>query len=239
MTTKIMIVAGLLVQLAAEVVRMIHTQMQVDMGQRIVYALREQLLAHLQALPLRRHVTMRTAASVYRLDADAYCVDDLVIGGIFPLAALVARDDLDVAGDVALGHYTHEKNPVACAAALATIEVIEKEGLVEKSRKLGEHALNRLRAMKDRYELIGDVRGLGLMLGMELVLDRSTKQRANDEAEQIMYQALDRGLSFKLTMGNIITLTPPLTISQQEMDRALDILEECLSLSRISHQETD
>jgi len=160
-------------------------------------------------------------------------------GGIFPLAALVARDDLDVAGDVALGHYTHEKNPVACAAALATIEVIEKEGLVENSRKLGEHALNRLRAMKDRYELIGDVRGLGLMLGMELVLDRSTKQRANDEAEQIMYRALDRGLSFKLTMGNIITLTPPLTISQQEMDRALDILEECLSLSRVSHQETD
>jgi len=153
-------------------------------------------------------------------------------GGIFPLAALVAREDLDVGGNVALGHYTHEKNPVACAAALAAIEVIEKEGLVEKSRKLGEHALNRMRAMQDRYELIGDVRGLGLMLGMELVLDRSTKERATDKAEQIMYQALDRGLSFKLTMGNIITLTPPLTISQEEMDRALDILEECLSLNQ-------
>ncbi len=82
----VVVVVYLLVQLGAEVVRMAHTQMQVDMGQRIVYALREQLLAHLQALPLRRHVTMRTAASVYRLDADAYCVDDLVIGGIFPLA---------------------------------------------------------------------------------------------------------------------------------------------------------
>ena len=82
----VVVVAGLLVQLAAEVVRMIHTQMQVDMGQRIVYALRETLLAHLQALPLRHHVLTRTAASVYRLDADAYCVDDLVIGGIFPLS---------------------------------------------------------------------------------------------------------------------------------------------------------
>ena len=82
----VVVVAGLLVHLGAEVVRMIHTQMQVDMGQRIVYALRESLLAHLQALPLRHHVMTRTAASVYRLDADAYCVDDLVIGGIFPLS---------------------------------------------------------------------------------------------------------------------------------------------------------
>ena len=82
----VVVVAGLLVHLGAEVVRMIHTQMQVDMGQRIVYALRESLLAHLQALPLRHHVVTRTAASVYRLDADAYCVDDLVIGGLFPLS---------------------------------------------------------------------------------------------------------------------------------------------------------
>ena len=82
----VVVATGLLVQLGAEVVRMAHTQMQVDMGQRIVYSLREQLLAHLQALPLRHHVTTRTAGSVYRLDADTYCVDDLIIGGIFPLS---------------------------------------------------------------------------------------------------------------------------------------------------------
>ena len=80
------VVASVLVHFSGEVVRMVHTQMQVDMGQRIVYALREKLLAHLQALPLRHHVLTRTADSVYRLDADAYCVDDLVIGGLFPLA---------------------------------------------------------------------------------------------------------------------------------------------------------
>ena len=79
------VVAGVLVQLGGEVVRMAHTQMQVDMAQRVVYRLREQLLNHLQALPLRHHVASRTADSVYRLDADAYCVDDLVIGGVFPL----------------------------------------------------------------------------------------------------------------------------------------------------------
>ena len=79
------VMAGLLIQLGAEIVRMSHTQLQVHMGQRIVYNLRAMLLTHLQALPLRHHVLARTADSVYRLDADAHCVDDLIIGGLFPL----------------------------------------------------------------------------------------------------------------------------------------------------------
>lgn len=78
--------AGLLMQLGSEVARMIHTQLQVDMGQRVVHSLRSQLLAHLQALPMSHHVTHHTSESVYRLDADAYCVNDLVTGGVFPLA---------------------------------------------------------------------------------------------------------------------------------------------------------
>jgi ATP-binding cassette subfamily B protein len=85
----VVVVAGLLLQTANEVLRMIQTQLQVDTGQRIVYGLRARLLAHLQDLPLRHHILTRTADSVYRLDADAHCVDDLVIGGVFPLAAAV------------------------------------------------------------------------------------------------------------------------------------------------------
>ena len=79
------VITGLLIQLGGEIVRMIHTQLQVQMGQQVVYNLRATLLAHLQALPLRHHVLTRTADSVYRLDADAHCVDDLIIGGLFPL----------------------------------------------------------------------------------------------------------------------------------------------------------
>lgn len=149
-------------------------------------------------------------------------------GGIFPLAALIAREDLDIAGHIALGHYTHEKNPVACAAALATINYVESNGLAAHAAELGNHALNRMRAMMDNHPLVGDVRGLGLLMGMELVKDRTTRERASDEAEAIMYAALGRGLSFKLTMGNILTLTPALTITREEMDRALDIIEDCL-----------
>jgi ATP-binding cassette subfamily B protein/subfamily B ATP-binding cassette protein MsbA len=81
----VVVVGGLLIQVANEVIRMIHTQMQVKVAQRVVYTLRGELLAHLQALPLRHHVLTPTADSVYRLDADAHCVDDLIIGGFFPL----------------------------------------------------------------------------------------------------------------------------------------------------------
>ncbi len=150
-------------------------------------------------------------------------------GGVFPLAALIAREGLDVAGGRALGHYTHEKNPVACAAALATIRFIEDHGLVTHARDLGRYTLGRLTAMKDRHPLIGDARGLGLLIGVELVAARSTKARAVDQAEAVMYRALSKGLSFKTTMGNILTLTPPLVITREEMDRALAILDECLT----------
>jgi len=149
-------------------------------------------------------------------------------GGIFPLAAIIAREGFDVAGDRALGHYTHEKNPVACAAALATIEYIENHNLVDHARELGRYALGRMTEMMERHPFIGDVRGLGLLMGMELVTDRATKERATDEAEAVMYCALSKGLSFKLTMGNIITLTPPLTVTQEEMDQALAVIEGCL-----------
>jgi 4-aminobutyrate aminotransferase len=149
-------------------------------------------------------------------------------GGIFPLAAVIAREHLNIAGKQALGHYTHEKNPVACAAALATINYIETHDLVNHARELGEYALERLRGMMERIPLIGDVRGIGLLMGVELVRDRTTREKATDEAEAVMYAALDRGLSFKTTMGNILTLTPALTITRQEMDKALEILEESL-----------
>jgi len=149
-------------------------------------------------------------------------------GGVLPLAALIASEDLNVAADRALGHYTHEKNPVLCAAALAAIEHIEAHNLVAHVRKLGRYTLTRMIEMMERHLLIGDVRGLGLLLGIELVKDRTTKERATDEAEAVMYRALSKGLSFKLTMGNILTLTPPLIITQKEMDQALMIIEECL-----------
>ena len=152
---------------------------------------------------------------------DILLVGKALGGGIFPLAAMIAREDLDVAGDGALGHYTHEKNPVACAAALAAIEYIEEERLPGRAREMGEYALAELLVLKDRHAAIRAVRGLGLLLGVEM--------ESAALAERAMYRALSMGLSFKVTMGTVLTLTPPLTISRAEMDRAIAILDQALS----------
>ncbi len=150
-------------------------------------------------------------------------------GGILPIAACIARAELDVAGAYAFGHYTHEKNPVTAAAALATLEVIAREQLVDNAARVGAYALERLHEMKQRHARIGDVRGRGLLIGIELVRERGSKAPANDAAEQVLYAAMSRGLSFKTTMGNVLTWTPPLIVTRGQMGQALDILDACLS----------
>ncbi|MEE9322458.1 MAG: aspartate aminotransferase family protein [Granulosicoccus sp.] len=149
-------------------------------------------------------------------------------GGILPIAAVLTTSDLNVGEHYAMGHYTHEKNPVTTAAALATIDVIEQERLVENAAMLGAVALRRLYSMQQQYPAIGDVRGRGLLFGMELVLDRDSKEAANDLAEAVFYRCLSKGLSFKLTMGNTLTFTPPLILTEQQLDAALTIVEESL-----------
>lgn len=170
---------------------------------------------------------------MFACDHDEVIPDILVMGkalggGILPIAATLCHPDLDVLGDYAIGHYTHEKNPVTTRAALTTIQIIEEEGLVENAASVGAYALNRMQDMKSRYDLIGDVRGRGFLLGMELVRDRNTKEGANDAAEEILYRAFDKGLSFKTTMGNVLTFTPPLITTKEQMDFALDVIEDAL-----------
>lgn len=150
-------------------------------------------------------------------------------GGILPIAAVLTKPEFDVGGDYAFGHYTHEKNPVTARAALTTIEIIEDERLVENAARVGAAALERMEQMKRKLPALGDVRGRGLLLGLDLVRDRDTRTPANDLAEAVLYRALDAGLSFKTTMGNVLTLTPPLTVTMQEMMQALDILEAAIA----------
>jgi len=160
-------------------------------------------------------------------------VPDMVVlgkglgGAVFPMAALVARRDLDVAADRALGHYTHEKSSVGCAAALATLEVIERERLCERSVRLGRRALDRMHALREVHPLVAQVRGLGLLLGIELAHADGTPARV--EAERAMYECLARGLAFKVGQGNVLTLSPPLVIDDADLDRAFDILDAALT----------
>lgn len=171
---------------------------------------------------------------MFACDHDDVAPDILVMGkalggGIIPIAAVLTRPELDVTGEYAIGHYTHEKNPVSSKAALTTIEIIEDEGLVENASKLGQYALDRLDALKNNHASIGDVRGRGFLIGIELVTDKDDKTPANDLAEEVFYRCLDKGLSFKTTMGNVLTLTPPLITTDIQMDFALDTISECLA----------
>ena len=149
-------------------------------------------------------------------------------GGLLPFAGIVTRAEFDRLAHCSIGHYTHEKNALCSAAALAEINYIEAHALSENARKVGAHAMARLEELKERHPLIGNVAGVGLHMGIDLVKDRTTKERAVEEADSIMYRAMEKGLAFKTIEGNIITLRPALTITTGEMDHAIDILDETI-----------
>ena len=160
----------------------------------------------------------------FGIEPDILCLGKGLGGGIIPFAAIVTRDRYNIANDVSLGHYTHEKNPLGSVAALSTISYIEDHKLLEKVAENGAYMLDRLNKLKKQFPLIGDIRGLGFLWGIELVKDQLTKEKANEEAEKVMYDCMRNGLSFKVSQGNVLQLSPPLTISREELQTALSIL---------------
>ena len=153
------------------------------------------------------------------------------LGGGLPLGAVVGRADLmDATNPGGLGG-TFGGNPVACAAALAVIEVLIQEKLPERGQRLGDRALARMRAWSERHPQVGDVRGLGAMVAMELVIDPATREPAGTMTNEVLRYCHAHGLAL-LKAGlydNVIRLLFPLTINEQELDRGLDIIEEALN----------
>jgi len=163
-----------------------------------------------------------------------YLVPDILVlgksfgGGLVPWAGIVTREEYNICRGRSVGHYTHEKNALCSAAALAEIEYIENHRLCEHAAALGDYAIARLNEMKDRHPLIGHVQGTGLHLGLDLVRDRKTKERAVDEAEIILFKCMERGVAFKTIEGNVITLRPALVITKEQMDTVLDVLDDAI-----------
>jgi 4-aminobutyrate aminotransferase len=158
---------------------------------------------------------------------DVLVIGKALGGGVLPIAAVLARADLDVMADKAIGHYTHEKNPVLAAAALATLDVIAEDGLVARAAELGGYLLTTLRDMAVRLPVVGNVRGVGLLVGVELVTPEGAP--ALEAADRVLYAALERGLSLKTTMGSVLAVSPPLNVSREEVNLAIGILGECLA----------
>ncbi|MGL1200520.1 aspartate aminotransferase family protein [Vibrio parahaemolyticus] len=165
----------------------------------------------------------------YDIEPDMLCIGKGLGGGLVPIAAMVTKDKYNTAEQISMGHYTHEKSPIGCAAALATMEAIEQDGLLDKVKADSQFVREKLLEMKAKYPVIGDVRGIGMLWGIELVTDHESKARAYDEAEAVLYQCLNNGVSFKVSQGNVIQLSPPLIITREQLTEALAIFEEAIA----------
>ncbi|MER0357824.1 aspartate aminotransferase family protein [Vibrio vulnificus] len=165
----------------------------------------------------------------YDIEPDMLCIGKGLGGGLVPIAAMVTKDKYNTAEQISMGHYTHEKSPIGCAAALATMEAIEQDGLLDKAKADSQFMREKLLEMKAKYPVIGDVRGIGMLWGIELVTDHESKARAYDEAEAVLYQCLNNGVSFKVSQGNVIQLSPPLIITREQLTEALAIFEEAIA----------
>ena len=166
------------------------------------------------------------AYELFGIEPDILCLGKGLGGGIIPQAAIVTREEYNKFGHISLGHYTHEKSPLGSIAGLTLLEVLEEENLLQKVKEDQKFMKKALYKMHRKYSLIGDVRGVGLLWGIELVTDRTTKKKATAEAEEIMYECLKQGLSFKVSKGNVLQLSPPLTITREELEKAVEILNE-------------
>jgi 4-aminobutyrate aminotransferase len=144
-----------------------------------------------------------------------------------PLSAMVARSEL-MTWKPGAHASTFGGNPVAVAASLTTIRLLEQE-LVENAAKVGAHMMARMRGWPAKHKNVGDVRGLGLMIGVELVKDQSTKERAPELRDQVVDKCFERGLLLLGAGPNTIRICPPLVITKQQADFAMDTIESCLA----------
>ncbi len=164
----------------------------------------------------------------FGVEPDIVCVGKGIASGV-PLGAIIARKSVFTWPYGSHGN-TYGGNPIACAAALSTIDLIQNE-YMQNAAKVGEYALDALEEIKVRHPSIGDVRGLGMMIGVEFVKDRQSKAPAVGLRDQVVNLAFERGL---LTLGcgkSTIRISPPLSISPGEIDEGLMILEEAISLA--------
>lgn len=153
----------------------------------------------------------------------------------FPMAGVVSRKELMDKWTMGRHGSTYGGNPVACAAALASIDVIEKDNLLENTRKMGEYFISRLNEFKQKYPFIKEVRGLGLMIGMEVANDDGTPdgeliERLVDECFKRKLLLLDCGIK-----NHIIRFIPPLNVTKAEIDKAISIIAEALPIAAVGH----
>jgi len=159
---------------------------------------------------------------------DMVCVAKGIASGM-PLGLTISKAEIM---DWAPGSHasTFGGNPVCIAAALATLDVIEREGLLQNAAEVGHHMLRRMADWPSKHKLVGDVRGRGLMIGVEIVKDKKTKEHGAAERDRIVQLAFERGILFLGCGPSTIRIAPPLIVNKDEVEVAMDVLEETISI---------
>lgn len=170
------------------------------------------------------------AAQVFDIEPDIMAIGKGIASG-FPLGAVCAHAELMSKWTPTVHGTTFGGNPVSCAAALATIQVIQEEGLLGNAKKNGAYLLQQLKQLKRKYQVIGDVRGVGLMLGMEFIVQGSDREPNQPAAKKVLNEALSLGLLMYPCglRGQVIRLAPPLNVTRGQIDEAVTILDKSLT----------
>ncbi len=148
-------------------------------------------------------------------------------GNGFPVTACVARENIKHNFDKISASSSYGGNPMACAAALASIQVIREEKLLENARRLEKIALKRMAKMKEAHKIVGDVRAKGCLMGIELVKDRKTKEPCEEAGKRIYIRAFEKGLAW-IPAGHILRMSPPIVMNEAELLKGLDIIDEAI-----------
>ena len=157
----------------------------------------------------------------YGIVPDILCLGKGLGAGIIPMAAMVTKSEYNIATDVSLGHFTHEKSPLGSTAATAMLEYIEQQQLLEKVSQEESWVRQQLLLLKEKSPLIEDVRGIGFLWAIQLGAGSAL-------AERVLHSCLRQGLSFKISQGNVLQLSPPLTITREEWAEAIAIIDRAI-----------
>jgi 4-aminobutyrate aminotransferase len=168
------------------------------------------------------------ASEYFDIEPDILVFGKAMASGM-PLSGLVARKEIFENWGTPAHFFNTAGNPISCAAAIETINVIKEEGLVENSNDQGNYIQDRFKALMDKFECIGDVRGKGLLIGVDIVKDRATKERDIEKTAKICWRCWEKGLILAFFSGSVLRIAPPLTLSRKEAEAAMDIIETSIA----------
>lgn len=167
------------------------------------------------------------ASEHFDLEPDIIVMGKAIASGM-PLSAIVARSEIFESWSAPVHFFNTAGNAISCSAAIATIDVIENENLTDNANKQGDYIMQRFETLKHKYNCIGDVRGKGLLIGVDIVKDRTTKERDVNKTAKICWRCWEKGLILAFFSGSVLRIAPPLTLSSEEAERAMDIIAEAI-----------